>query len=88
MILLNIKTTGAIPVNKAHFGMGRVDQAILMDDVSCTGREATLQNCSKAPDEYIDCDHSEDAGVICSGKLTYAVHTLWYYYITQHRYMH
>lgn len=56
---------GAVPVRKAFFGMGRKDQAILMDDVSCTGKELSLQSCSKSSD--IDCDHSEDAGVICSG---------------------
>ena len=38
-----------------------------MDDVSCTGGELALHSCSSVLD--IDCDHSEDAGVICSGKL-------------------
>ena len=59
---------GAIPVRKAFFGMGRRDQAILLDDVSCSGEESTLQNCSYV--QSSDCDHSEDAGVICSGNLT------------------
>ena len=56
----------AIPVRKAYFGMGRHDQAILMDGVSCSGTELALQNCSSSAD--IDCDHSEDAGVICLSK--------------------
>ena len=37
-----------------------------MDGVSCSGTESGLQNCSS--DANIDCDHSEDAGVICLGK--------------------
>ena len=57
---------GAVPVRKAFFGMGRSDQAILMDDVSCSGEEATIQSCSHM--QSSDCDHSEDAGVICSGN--------------------
>lgn len=47
--------------------MGRPDQAILMDDVTCTGGELALHSCSRVLDN--DCDHSEDAGVICSGKM-------------------
>ena len=58
---------GAVPVREAFFGMGRSDQAILMDDVSCSGEEATIQSCSHT--QSSDCDHSEDAGVICSGNL-------------------
>ena len=58
---------GAVPVRRAFFGMGRSDQAILMDDVSCSGKESTLQSCLHT--QSSDCDHSEDAGVICSGNL-------------------
>lgn len=62
-----ILPVGAIPFRKAFFGMGRSDQAILMDDVSCSGAESTLQSCSHV--QTSDCDHSEDAGVVCSGNL-------------------
>lgn len=47
--------------------MGRTDQTILMDDVSCNGRELSLQICTSV--RGADCVHSEDAGVICTGKL-------------------
>ena len=57
---------GAVAVRRAFFGMGRSDQIILMDDVSCSGEESTLLNCSHV--QTSDCDHSEDAGVICSGN--------------------
>ncbi len=63
---------GGVPVRKAFFGMGRSDQAILMDDISCSGEETTLQSCSHM--QTSDCDHSEDAGVICSGNLD--LHTI------------
>ena len=38
---------------------------IWLDEVSCTGTESSLAGC--AHDDWLthDCDHSEDAGVIC-----------------------
>ena len=65
--MIQVLPLGAIPVRKAFFGMGRSDQAILLDDVSCSGEESILQSCSHV--QSSDCDHSEDAGVICSGNL-------------------
>ena len=39
----------------------------MLDDVGCTGSEATLTNCSY--NSAHDCAHSEDVGVACSRKL-------------------
>ncbi|XP_062845269.1 scavenger receptor cysteine-rich domain-containing group B protein [Trichomycterus rosablanca] len=39
---------------------------IVMDNVKCTGTEASLQQCSHIPWNVHNCDHSEDAGVTCS----------------------
>ena len=40
---------------------------IVFDEVQCTGAERSLGQCSFITDH--DCDHSEEAGVICIGKL-------------------
>ena len=37
------------------------------DEVECTGAEGSLGECMFVTDH--DCDHSEEAGVICIGKL-------------------
>ncbi|XP_017580592.2 scavenger receptor cysteine-rich type 1 protein M130-like [Pygocentrus nattereri] len=38
---------------------------IWMDDVDCSGSESTLKKCLSLKSSH--CDHSKDAGVICSG---------------------
>ncbi|PIK49864.1 putative scavenger receptor cysteine-rich protein type 12 isoform X1 [Apostichopus japonicus] len=47
----------------ARFGEG--SGAILFDDVSCTGNEAMVFQCSHRGIGSHDCGHNEDAGVIC-----------------------
>ncbi|KAG1952922.1 deleted in malignant brain tumors 1 protein-like [Pimephales promelas] len=48
----------------AHFGPG--SGPIWMSYVACTGSESTLKNCRSAGWGRSNCDHSNDAGVICS----------------------
>ncbi|XP_029925248.1 scavenger receptor cysteine-rich domain-containing group B protein [Myripristis murdjan] len=49
---------------EAFFGPGT--GTILLDNLKCTGAEASLQDCSHISWEVHNCDHSEDAGVTCS----------------------
>ncbi|KAK3090315.1 hypothetical protein FSP39_010872, partial [Pinctada imbricata] len=54
---------GGIAFSKARYGEG-VGQ-ILLDDVECRGTESSLFDCQSPRLGYNDCQHSEDASVIC-----------------------
>ncbi|XP_021237377.1 deleted in malignant brain tumors 1 protein-like isoform X9 [Numida meleagris] len=54
---------------RARFGRGR--NAIWLDDVNCTGTENNLLECLARPWGQHNCNHGEDAGVVCSeGTIT------------------
>ena len=55
---------GAVAAHhSAHFGQG--SGQILLDDLWCTGREASLLECSHNGINSHNCGHSEDASVTC-----------------------
>ncbi|XP_067413335.1 soluble scavenger receptor cysteine-rich domain-containing protein SSC5D [Emydura macquarii macquarii] len=49
----------------AHFGTGT--GPIWLDDVGCSGKEMSLQLCRARPWGRSNCQHEEDASVICTG---------------------
>ncbi|XP_036433503.1 deleted in malignant brain tumors 1 protein-like [Colossoma macropomum] len=53
-------------LSRAHFGPG--SGLIWMDEVDCSESEYTFKNCISSDWGEHNCNHSEDAGVICSGN--------------------
>ena len=58
---LGFSAVGAIARTQAFFGAGTGN--IFLDDVQCTGIEATLSDCQASITH--NCVHAEDAGVTC-----------------------
>jgi len=52
----------------AHFGQG--SGYIWMDNVHCLGHESSIENCAHNGWNVENCDHSEDASVVCFASNT------------------
>ena len=63
-----VESTGA-PVSGLHSIFGRGSGDIMLDNVVCNGQEQDLLLCSHDGIMSSNCDHSEDAAVICGSKL-------------------
>jgi deleted-in-malignant-brain-tumors protein 1 len=55
--------TGAVPRSNAAFGEG--NGTILLSNVHCTGLEYRLFSCVHEGPPAQNCEHREDAGVVC-----------------------
>ena len=59
--------SGAISVHgQAFFGQG--SGPIHYDDVACNGSETRLADCTHPGIGVENCDHNEDAGVVCNNN--------------------
>ena len=65
-LLTSIFRTNAIAKGSSFYGGGT--GPIQLDDLSCTGTEKNLALCGHRGWGKNNCDHTEDASVICVGK--------------------
>ena len=65
-IIVFLQFTDANAQCCASFGQGT--GPILLDDLSCSGHEASLFNCSHRGIGRHNCVHGEDAGAVCRSK--------------------
>ncbi|XP_023931761.1 deleted in malignant brain tumors 1 protein-like [Lingula anatina] len=65
--MLGYSPSGSVSFSGAHFARGT--GPILMDNVACSGNEASIQDCGHRGWRTHNCAHSEDAGVRCVGAV-------------------
>nr|XP_038035098.1 deleted in malignant brain tumors 1 protein isoform X2 [Anas platyrhynchos] len=58
--------TALMATKGAHYGRGQ--DPIWLDEVNCTGTEATIFDCKARAWGVNNCYHGEDAGVVCSAS--------------------
>ena len=64
---------GAVTAHRnAHFGQG--SGQILLDNLRCTGTEASLLECSHKGIYMHECGHREDASVSCEHPFAHHLH--------------
>ncbi|XP_052788645.1 scavenger receptor cysteine-rich domain superfamily protein-like [Mya arenaria] len=63
--MLGFKRSGAVAKSSAYFGEGSSSLPIQLDDVSCSGTEQSIVDCTHSAIGTHNCGHGEDASVIC-----------------------
>ena len=66
--MISLLPTVAGAVSRSHFGSS--GRPFFFDNTYCTGNESNLLDCpalNSSANGSIQCDHSEEAGVICGG---------------------
>ena len=53
---------------EGRFGAGNSSQKIFLDDLWCSGNEASIASCSFRRWGSHNCGHNKDAGVVCREK--------------------
>ena len=65
-VTIHFFLTGATALQRAPFGRGT--GPILLDNIGCSGSETQLVDCINSGIGIHNCDHIEDAGVVCQCK--------------------
>lgn len=63
----SINISGSIAHRGAYFGMG--SGPIFLEQLSCSDDSSNLLQCARPPLGLHTCDHSQDAGVTCLGRV-------------------
>ena len=71
---LEFSEEGAVAKDRAFFGQG--SGPIFFDQTQCAGNETRLVDCTTSGTAVHNCLHSEDAGVICQGMLSYVLNAI------------
>ena len=58
----------------AAFGAASSDTPIHYDELSCRGNEEALSQCSHRHEGLHNCNHDDDASVVCQGLYACLVH--------------
>ena len=72
IIMVHLKHYGMFEgsTNILRAGYGQGTGPIVLDDVACVGTETRLIDCPARPVGTHNCNHGEDAGVICTPIVT------------------
>ena len=68
-VIFLITNSYGVAYSNAHFGQG--SGPITIDELQCNGYESSIRQCSSEPWHTHNCNHGEDAGVHCSGNITF-----------------
>uniref|UniRef100_A0A8C6WFS8 SRCR domain-containing protein n=1 Tax=Neogobius melanostomus TaxID=47308 RepID=A0A8C6WFS8_9GOBI len=73
--------TALMSITEAKFGQG--SDPIWFDNVQCSGNESSLLQCQHNGLGSHDCTHTEDAGVVCSGRIVLSGYILFNSYLPE-----